>query len=411
LFLLCAELDPALRSGFRLAAQTPRKRLNFCYAEHPKYVAFFRPMKTRLILLALCCAALALATGCAAPGAPLPPSLRLPQPVENLSAVRKGNRVVLTWTPPTETTDRLPMRWPSTTRVCRVVNEFPIRQCGGPVAQIKSSELVSESPAAPRVLVSFEDVLPEALIAPESASSQNLATYALEVANERGRSAGLSNQARISLAPAIAPPASLRALLDAQGPLLRWEMAAIAPPAAGTSCITRIYRRAHGAAFELIAEQPCRTGPGEARDASFEWEQEYDYKAAAVSVIASPGRPGFQVEGDNSESVHLVVHDVFPPAVPTGLQAVFSSVGQKPFIDLTWTPNSEADLAGYLVYRSTAETDFTLVSPAQLKAPAWRDNDVQPGKTYVYAVSAVDVRGNQSARSAPAQEAAPQELR
>ena len=373
-------------------------------------------MKTKLILLALCCALLALTIGCAAPGAPLPPSLRLPQPVENLSAVRKGNRVVLTWTPPTETTDRLPMRWPSVTQVCRVADQFPIRQCGEPIAHIKSSELVSESPAAPRVLVSFEDVLPAALIAPENAGAEKLATYALEIANERGRSAGLSNQARISLAPAIAPPTAFRAALDEQGPLLRWEMGAISPLPPETFCIARIYRRAqgsraHGAAFELIAEQPCRAGVSQARDTSFEWEQEYDYKSAAVTVVATSGHPVFQVEGDDSETVHLVAHDVFPPAVPTGLQAVFSSVGQKPFIDLTWTPNSEADLAGYLVHRSTAETDFVLVTPAPLKAPAWRDNDVQPGKMYVYAVSAVDVRGNQSARSAPAQEAAPQELR
>ncbi len=388
-------------------------------------------MKMKLILLVLCCAVLALNIGCAAPGAPLPPSLRLPKPVENLSVVRKGKRVVLTWTPPTETTDRLPMRWPSTTRVCRVVNQFPIGQCGEPVAQIKSSELVSESPGAQRLLVSFEDVLPAALIAPGTASWEGLATYALEVVNERGRSAGLSNQARISLAPPIAPPPMLRANLDAQGPLLRWDMASVALLPADVSCFLRIYRRSSATAehpssqmsaaggqsastatgYELIAEQPCVAGWSEVRDTSFEWEQEYDYKAAAVTVIAAPGRPFSQVEGDDSETAHLVTHDVFPPAVPTGLQAVFSSVGQKPFIDLTWIPNSEADLAGYLVYRSTSETDFVVVSPSPLKAPAWRDNDVQPGHAYVYAVSAIDVRGNQSARSDAAQESAPQELR
>jgi hypothetical protein len=209
-------------------------------------------------------------------------------------------------------------------------------------------------------------------------------------------------------------------------------MAATGPLSAGTSCLIRIYRRARSAsatggpsvgpypqgnnrapaspAFELIAEQPCRSGRNEARDPSFEWEQEYDYKAAAVAVMAASGPLSFEVEGDDSEPAHLAAHDVFPPEVPTGLQAVFSSVGQKPFIDLTWAPNSESDLAGYLVYRTTADTDFVLVSPSPLKALAWRDNDVQAGHTYVYAVSAVDVRGNQSARSLGAQESAPQEL-
>ncbi len=31
---------------------------------------------------------------------------------------------------------------------------------------------------------------------------------------------------------------------------------------------------------------------------------------------------------------------------------MFSSVGQKPFVDLTWAPNMESDLAGYNVFRT-----------------------------------------------------------
>jgi hypothetical protein len=374
-------------------------------------------MKKTLILPALCCAVLALATGCASPGAPQPPSLRLPQPVNNLSAVRKGNRVVLTWSPATETTDHLPMRWPSTTLICRVLNQFPIRDCGAPAARIPSSELASQAPASRRPTVSFEDVLPPALIAP-----QNQATYAIEAINQRGRSAGLSNQVRIALAPAVPPPTGFRAALDAQGPLLQWEMAAIAPLPPGASCLLRIERRTTSTAlpsagtpgsrrapaseaFSSVAEQPCHSGPGQARDATFEWEQEYDYKAEAVTVL--PGQPATEVEGDDSSVVHLVTHDVFPPAIPSGLQAVYSSVGQKPFIDLTWASNTESDLAGYIVYRRTAGSAPAVVSPALLKAPAWRDEDVHPGQTYFYTVAAVDLRGNQSAESAPATESVP----
>src|SRR5208337_3270198 len=117
-------------------------------------------------------------------------------------------------------------------------------------------------------------------------------------------------------------------------------------------------------------------------------------------VFAVPGRPAVEVEGDDSGLVHLTVHDIFPPAVPSGLQAVFSSVGQKPFIDLTWAPDTESDLAGYIVYRRSGDSAFVAVSSAPLKAPAWRDNDVQPGRKYYYTVSAIDVRGNQSAQSA-----------
>jgi hypothetical protein len=225
--------------------------------------------------------------------------------------------------------------------------------------------------------------------------------------------------------PTEPPPTALRATLDAQGPLLQWDNASTFAPASGTSCLLRIYRRGGRSAneassrshakpspqFALIGEQPCQSGPGEARDNSFEWEQEYDYKAVAVTVIAAPEHPAVEVEGDDSALAHLVTHDIFPPSVPSGLQAVFSSVGQKPFIDLSWAPDTENDLAGYIVYRRTAANTAYVVVSDVLKSPAWRDTDVRPGQKYFYAVAAVDVRGNQSAPSAPAAETVPLEVR
>jgi hypothetical protein len=364
-------------------------------------------MKKNPILPVVCGCALALAAGCASPGVPQPPSLRLPVAVDNLSAVRKGDRVVLYWSPPTVTTDHQAIRRPTTTLVCRVLNQFPINACGEVVKQIKSSELASAMPAGRRPVVSFEDVLPPALI-----GFQNQATYAIEVANQRGQSAGLSNQVRVWLAPTAPPPTQFRATLDAQGPLLEWNAAASPAPFPGISYRLRIYRRARGKnEFALVGEQPYRPGENEARDRGFEWEQDYHYKIAAVTVLGVPGKPVVEVEGNDSDLVHLAVHDTFPPAVPSGLQAVFSSVGQKPFIDLSWAPNTESDLAGYIVYRRTEGTGFVAVSSAPITGPAWRDNDVHPGQTYYYTVAAVDVRHNRSAQSAPAEESVPLEVR
>ncbi len=364
-------------------------------------------MTKKSILLAVSCCTLAISVGCAAPGAPQAPSLRLPVPVDNLSAVRKGNRVVLTWSPPTETTDHQVMHWPTVTRICRVLNQFPINECGQVAAEIKTSELASAVPGSRRPEVAFEDVLPPNLIA-----VQNQATYAVEVMNERGRSSGLSNQVRTPLVPDAPVPAGFRVTLDSQGPLLEWNAPAVPGNAAGISHRLRIYRRAHGKTeFILLSELPDRPGEGDARDNNFEWEQEYDYKIAPVTVLAAQGRPTVEVEGSDSAVVHLWVHDVFPPSIPTGLQAVFSSVGQKPFIDLTWAPNTESDLNGYVVFRRTANAAYVAVSAAPVKAPAWRDNDVRPGELYYYTVAAVDLRGNQSAQSAPAEESVPQEVR
>jgi predicted phage tail protein len=217
---------------------------------------------------------------------------------------------------------------------------------------------------------------------------------------------------RTSLVPTAPPPADFRATLDAQGPLLLWNVQSTPAPSPGVSYRLRIYRRVPGKTeFALASEQPYSLGEDEARDTNFEWEQAYDYKIASVAVLTLPGRPAVEVEGNDSETLRLSAHDIFPPAAPTGLQAVFSSVGQTPFIDLTWAPNTESDLAGYVVYRRTAASTFVAVSAAPIKAPAWRDNDVHPGQKYYYTVSAVDLRGNQSPQSAPAEELVPMEVR
>jgi hypothetical protein len=93
------------------------------------------------------------------------------------------------------------------------------------------------------------------------------------------------------------------------------------------------------------------------------------------------------------------------------LQAAYSGEGQKPFIDLIWAPVTNADLAGYSVYR--AETNGAAVGqPVKLnsglvQSPSYRDSAVTSGKTYSYSVSALDVRGNESQRSEATSESVP----
>src|SRR5260370_7743374 len=55
---------------------------------------------------ALILAAGMLLAGCGTEGAPQAPSLDLPQPVQDLRASRKGDKITLDWTQPAQTTDR-----------------------------------------------------------------------------------------------------------------------------------------------------------------------------------------------------------------------------------------------------------------------------------------------------------------
>jgi fibronectin type 3 domain-containing protein len=68
---------------------------------------------------------------------------------------------------------------------------------------------------------------------------------------------------------------------------------------------------------------------------------------------------------------------------------------------------TNADLAGYNVYRSEANSAAIKLNSELVKSPSYRDSAVASGKTYSYAVSAVDVRGNESQRSEQSSESVP----
>jgi hypothetical protein len=157
-----------------------------------------------------------------------------------------------------------------------------------------------------------------------------------------------------------------------------------------------------------VGEVPLDASSGiQIVDHSFEWEKTYVYRATVVTLIHEEGKPDTQFEGDDTPAAKVFAHDVFPPAVPAGLQAVFSGVGQQPFIDLVWAPDTDADLAGYNVFRREAGTTAVKINSELVKTPAFRDMNVASGKTYFYSVSAVDVRGNESAPSQETSEAVP----
>jgi len=69
-------------------------------------------------------------------------------------------------------------------------------------------------------------------------------------------------------------------------------------------------------------------------------------------------------------------------------------------VELTWGISTEADLAGYVVYRSEQpDTQGERLTVGTLPSPAFRDTSVLPGHTYYYRVEAVDHAGNESALS------------
>jgi hypothetical protein len=134
------------------------------------------------------------------------------------------------------------------------------------------------------------------------------------------------------------------------------------------------------------------------RDESFEFGKTYVYTVRTVTRHV--GEP---IESSDSAPAMVTPRDIFPPAVPQGLVAavVVGSPTNAPEVDLSWSINTEPDLAGYRLYRSEQQsTPGEVVTPDLLLSPAYRDTSVQPGHHYWYSVTAVDRSGNESAHSA-----------
>jgi hypothetical protein len=342
----------------------------------------------------LCVLALAGLTSCGVPGIPKPPSLNLPRPVTDLRAIRKGDRVYLAWTAPTETTDNLPIHQTTSVVVCRSPGKMWPGCAGGvlPVPQ-------PQPPVQDKSRQTFIDAIPAALLGNDPNSE---ILYAVSILNQNSRDAGISNVVSVPAVMAPAAPSDFRAQIAAEGVVMSWEEA----PAIEGKHFYRVYRRAEGTTADVVAgEVPW--GTVRLVDHNFEWEKTYWYRATVVTVVQVEGKPDAEFESQDTAAVKVFAHDVFPPAVPSGVQAVFSGVGQQPFIDLIWTPDTDADLAGYNVYRREEGGEARKINSGLVTAPAFRDMNVAAGHKYFYSVSGVDLRGNESARSGETSEAVP----
>jgi hypothetical protein len=344
---------------------------------------------------------LALLSACGSPGVPLPPSLELARPVTDLRAARKGSTVTLTWTAPTRTTDAHNVRHPGPSEICRAAETM--KQCGTPLAKLA---LLRNRDEKQSLVQSYTDTLSSF-----ASSSDAKLVYAIEVRNSYGKTAGLSNEVEVPAVPTLPAPTNVQAQLAGDGVHLSWAAAVNSPGIPGVHFIYRIFRRESTNKTQSVAgEVPVQAEAAPAfLDSNIAWETTYQYHITVVTLIAQAQGSEQQIEGDDSAEITVVAHDVFPPATPTGLQAVFSGPGQKPFIDLVWAPDTDADLDGYNIYRFEDGVEPKKLNAHPAKPPAFRDDAVLPGHTYTYSVSAIDVRGNESAHSEPAEEKVPEQ--
>ena len=353
---------------------------------------------------------LLLAGGCGAPGEPTPPSPPVPVAVTDLAAQQAGDAVQLTFTMPPKTVAGEHLAETPAIEILRGA----LKPDGSPDAKsFRTIEtipgaLVGDHRTADKVQV-INRISPDELRTYPGAAL----AYRVRTRASRKRASADSNTVTVRIRPVPERITSVHPEVTESATELSWS--APTRTSAGDPLPTiseyRVYRgeidaaSAAAAANDLsqakwksplafLASSPTNSY----RDAAFDFGKTYLYTVRTVI----PG-DGSTVESSDSFPVIVTPHDIFPPSVPQGLVApVLIPEPNAPLeVDLSWSINTETDLAGYHVYRSEQQdTPGQLLTPDLLLSPAYRDTSVQPGHRYWYAVTAVDRSGNESAPSA-----------
>jgi hypothetical protein len=350
-----------------------------------------------------------LIVGCGAPGEPVPPTPPIPTAITDLSASQAGDGVMLSFMMPRKSV------------VGETLPEVP-------TMEILRGSLLPDGTVDPK---SFHvvDTVPGAMIAsytekgkvrfldpvaPEEIRAHPGATavYRVRARVTDKKVSANSNDASVKLFVVGAPVENLRANLTENGIELSWtppEKTSSDEPIAGIeqyhvyrgeidpSAAEDVEKDINRAAWKSPLVQIASTTTPQYRDSAFDYGKTYVYVVRETLGGAAAG-----LESNDSHSVILTPKDTFPPAAPQGIVAAVlpGAEAGKLVVDLSWSINVEPDLAGYRVYQSEQQGQRgTLITPALLLTPAYRDSSVAVGQHYWYTVTAVDRAGNESAPS------------
>ena len=350
---------------------------------------------------------LLLAGGCGAPGEPTPPSPQIPVAVSDLAAQQIGDAVQLTFSMPPKTTagERL------TETPAIEILRGTLKSDGSPdtksfrTIETIPGALVGDYRTADKVQVSNR-ISPDELRASPGATL----AYRVRTRASRKRASADSNTVTVRIRPAPERIMSVHAEVTESATELSWSaptrtsagdpLPSISEyrvyrgeidPASASAAANDLSQAKWKSALAFLASTPTNGY----RDDAFDFGKTYLYTVRTLIP-----EDGSTVESSDSVPAIVTPRDIFPPAVPQGLAAAVLSPepNAPPEVDLSWSINTETDLAGYHVYRSeNQDAPGQLVTPDLLLSPAYRDTSVQPGHRYWYSVTAVDRSGNESA--------------
>lgn len=326
-------------------------------------------MRQGLLWLSVLSAALA---GCGYVGDPLPPELGMPERIQDLRGVQRGDKIILAFTPTLKATDQVLLK-----------NLSGIDLRGGPNPE-GGFDINRWADGATRLPVAESKAEAMEVSFPAAGWAGKEVIFAVRALGPRGRPSQWSNLLVLRVVPTPeAPQVAIRD--DARGAYLEWK---------GDGAAWRVWRQAEG------DKVPSLLGLAEERswlDERVEYGKSYVYLVQQVVKIGDQ-----EAESDFSAPASLKHEDTFAPAVPAGLTAI-GGVGT---VELNWDRNTEPDLKAYAVSRAEGDGELKPLAES-VPNPSYSDKQVTSGRKYRYAIAAVDDKGNRSEWSAPLEITAP----
>ena len=336
-----------------------------------------------------------LLSACGVKGPLQPPLVLIPRKIEAIKTFQQEERIILKWTTPLVYENGLAMStWP----VVEIWGlEFPLEPDFKETVEIRLKEMIKKSRLLAEVKLGEKEsglTLPEIFEASweypfNLEKSGELAfLFELRLRDERGRKSGFSDPVVIIPVTPPLPPHDLKAEVQENKILLRWEAPSEAPRPEEKEIVYgyHVYRKEDSGGWSRLNSELLRVPQYE--DQSIVMGKTYFYAVRAVRIIDAIER-----ESEASEELKIEMKDIFPPPPPSGVIAL---AGEDRII-LSWEPSLSPDLAGYLIRRRAEdEATYELLTSEPILATSYEDFKVEKGKSYYYAITACDQAGNES---------------
>jgi len=343
----------------------------------------------RRVIRVVAALALVAVAACGRRGPPVPPEIRRPRDVSDLTAVERVGAVEVSWTVPSRRADNSRIVDPGVARLYRVDDAGT----GEPrAAMLRDERVVGYTEIATFRLQ--EPVSPDlrsgriTYIDRRDLVYGRRYTYVATTTDAQGRTGPPSARVSITYIPPPEPPEALRVEPGDHVVRLEWLPPAklVDGSAISDPLVYEVLRAPDPIAGQSVIGHTA-AGVRAFEDRGVGNDQTYYY---AVRAIRTTGTAS--AAGEASARVAVTPTKTTPPAPVKDVTAV-PSRGE---VHLSWRPSPETDVATYIVYRAARSGMPGRIGTVRPPTTTFVDRDVPPG-TYRYTVTAQDasVRANE----------------